>query len=187
MHLKSKISSWFLQVNCWCFMNKRFKNNLFVSLSFLLCFLIDSFPFSLQLNEIKPSLVLLSLIYWNLALPERIGIGFSLSLGILYDFLQGTLFGIYPLIFIVTSYLCQRFFYQIRPMRFFQQSLIIFLLILLIKFFLSIDFDNSIPSHLSLLDKRYIFSASMNAAISAIFWPIIFSVLRRYRRKWIAN
>ena len=103
-------------------MNKRFKNNLLISLSFLLCFLIDSLPFSLQLNEIKPSLLLLSLIYWNLALPERIGIGFSLSLGILYDFLQGTLLGIYPLIFIFTSYLCQRFFYQIRPMRFFQQS-----------------------------------------------------------------
>ena len=168
-------------------MNKRFKNNLLISLSFLLCFLIDSFPFSLQLNEIKPSLVLLSLIYWNLALPERIGIGFSLSLGILYDFLQGTLLGIYPLIFIFTSYLCQRFFYQIRPMRFFQQSLIIFLLFLLIKLYLSIDFEDSIPSHLSLVDKRYIFSAFLNATISAIFWPIIFFVLRLYRRKWIVN
>jgi len=168
-------------------MNKGLRNNLLISFSFFLCLLLDSFSFSVQVNEIKPSLLLLSLIYWNLALPEKIGIGYSLALGFLYDLMQGTLLGIYPLIFIVTSYLSQRFFYQIRPMRFFQQSIIILLLFLVIKFFLSVDFYNTIPSHLSLMDSRYVSLAFLNALSNAISWPIVFFILRNYRRRWIAT
>ncbi len=166
-------------------MSKGLRNNLLISFSFFLCLLLDSLSFSVQINEIKPSLLLLNLIYWNLALPEKIGIGYSLTLGFLYDLTQGTLLGIYPLIFIVTSYLSQRFFYQIRPMRFFQQSIIILFLFLVIKFFLSVDFNNAITSHLSLMDNRYVSLAFLNALSNAISWPIVFFILRNYRRRWI--
>ena len=121
-------------------MNKDFKNYLIISLSFFIFLAIDSFSFSQEVNEIKPSLVLLGLIYWNLALPQKVGVGFSLLLGLLYDFLQGTLLGIYPLIFILTSYVCQSFFNRIRPMRFIQQSTLIFLFILIVKFYLAVSY-----------------------------------------------
>ena len=131
-------------------MSTSLRNNLLISFSFLLCISIDSLSFFFQLNEIKPSLVLLTLIYWNLALPEKIGIGFSIVVGLFYDILQGTLMGLYPFIFVIISYLFQRFFYQIRPMRLIQQSIIIFFLTLIIRFILSIDFSNSETGSLSL-------------------------------------
>jgi len=166
-------------------MNKNLRNNLLISLSFFLCLLVDSFSFSPQINEIKFSLVFLSLIYWNLALPEKVGIGFSIVLGLFYDILQGVLLGIYPFIFVVISYLFQRFFHQIRPMRLIQHSIIIFCLALIVRLALSIDFNNSDPENLSLMDQRYLLLALLNALVNAITWPIVFFGLRYYRRKWI--
>tara|TARA_Y100001949_G_C15893044_1_gene289052 strand:+ start:193 stop:699 length:507 start_codon:yes stop_codon:yes gene_type:complete len=166
-------------------MNKDFKNYLIISLSFFIFLVIDSFSFSHEVNEIKPSLVLLGLIYWNLALPQKVGVGFSLLLGLLYDFLQGTLLGMYPLIFILTSYVCQRFFNRIRPMRFIQQSTLIFLFILIVKFYLAVDFNNSLSRYLSLIDGYYLLLTFCNALASAVIWPVLFYSLRYYRRRWI--
>ena len=166
-------------------MSTSLRNNLLISFSFLLCISIDSLSFFFQLNEIKPSLVLLTLIYWNLALPEKIGIGFSIVVGLFYDILQGALMGLYPFIFVIISYLFQRFFYQIRPMRLLQQSIIIFFLTLSIKFFLSIDFNNSENTSLSLMDINYFSLSLINAFIHSIIWPGVFFGLRFYRRKWI--
>lgn len=166
-------------------MNKGFKNYSLISLSFFIFLAIDSFSFSQEVNEIKPSLVLLGLIYWNLALPQKVGVGFSLLLGLFYDFLQGTLLGMYPLIFILTSYVCQRFFNRIRPMRFIQQSTLIFLFILIIKFSLAVDFNSSLSRYLSLIDSYYLLLTFCNALVSAIIWPVLFYSLRYYRRRWI--
>jgi len=166
-------------------MSTSLRNNLLISFSFFLCISIDSFSFFSQLNEIKPSLLLLTLIYWNLALPEKMGIGFSIVVGLIYDILQGTLMGLYPFIFVIISYLFQRFFYQIRPMRLIQQSIIIFFLTLIVRFFLSIDFNNSETESLSLMDLNYFSLSLINALIHSIVWPVVFFGLRFYRRKWI--
>ena len=166
-------------------MSTSLRNNLLISISILLCISIDSLSFFFQLNEIKPSLVLLTLIYWNLALPEKIGIGFSIVVGLFYDILQGALMGLYPFIFVIISYLFQRFFYQIRPMRLLQQSIIIFFLTLMVRFILSIDFSNSETGSLSLMDLNYFFLSLINALIHSIVWPVVFFGLRFYRRKWI--
>ena len=167
-------------------MSKNLKNNLVICLSFLFFLLVDLLPFPQLVNEIKPSFLILSFIYWNLALPERINLFFAFVFGLISDFLQGTLLGIYPLIFLLISYLCQRFFYQFRPLRFIQQAAIIFLLLLIVKFFLVIDFSNVEIRTLTLADKDYVLSAFSFAFLSSLFWPPLFYILRLYRRKWIS-
>ena len=166
-------------------MNKSIKINLLLYLSFFFCILLDSFSFSYQINNIKPSFVLLSFIYWNLATPEKMNVGHAFLLGLICDFMEGTFLGIYPLIFLFISYICQHYFHQIRPMKFLQQSVIIFLLVISVRFFLSLDFTNSEPDNLTLMDSNLIWLAFLNALISAIFWPIVFILLRLFRRKWI--
>ena len=166
-------------------MSKNLKNNLIICLSLLFFLLVDLSPFPQLVNEIKPSFLILSFIYWNLALPGKINLVFALAFGLISDFLQGTLLGVYPLIFILISYFCQRFFNQFRPLRFIQQGAIIFLLLLIVKFFLVIDFSNVESSTLTLADKNYVLFAFSFAVLSSFFWPPLFYLLRLYRRRWI--
>ena len=150
-------------------------------------FILDSINLSYQFTKIFPSFFILSFIYWNLAIPEKIGIGFPLLVGVFYDFVQGTLIGIFPLIFVFISFLCQRFFYQFRPLKFIQQSIVIFLLFLVIHFLLGIDFENSVPSSITFVDNKYVLLSFSNALVNAITWPFLFFILRYYRRKLISN
>ena len=139
-----------------------------------------------SLNEVRPTFLLLTLIYWNIALPDRIGITSALLFGLLMDFLEGTFLGIYPLVFVISSFLSQRFFYQFRVRRIWQQSLIIFLLAFTLKLLLSFDFIDVQPNLISLSDNLYLVSSLIYALLSSFLWPFIFFSLRYYRRKWIS-
>ena len=116
-------------------MNKDLKNYLLISLSLIFFILLDLISFSQTTDQIKPSFFLLGFIYWNIALPEKMNLYFAFTFGLLMDFMQGTVLGVYPLILILISYLSQRFFYQFRPLKFVQQSFIILLIFLIFRFF----------------------------------------------------
>ena len=115
-------------------MNKDLKNYLLISLSLIFFILLDLISFSQTADQIKPSFFLLSFIYWNIALPEKMNLYFAFTFGLLIDFMQGTVLGVYPLILTLISYLSQRFFYQFRTFKFVQQAFIIFLIFLIFKF-----------------------------------------------------
>ena len=107
-------------------MNKNLKSYSLISISLIFFILIDLISFSQTADQIKPALFLLSFIYWNIALPERMDLSFAFIFGFLMDFIQGAILGFYPLILVFISYLSQRFFYQFRPLKFVQQALVIF-------------------------------------------------------------
>ena len=166
-------------------MQNSLKVHLLIYLSLLIFFTLDIFPLIYKLNNFFPSLFILAFIYWNLALPQKLNLSYPFLMGISYDFLQGTFIGIFPLIFIALSYICQRYFYQFRPLSYVQQSLIILVIFLLIKVFLSISFLLPSPNSLGLVDNNYIKISFLYALINAVTWPFIFFSLRFYRRKWI--
>ena len=107
-------------------MNKNLKSYSLISISLIFFIFLDLISFSQTADQIKPSLFLLSFIYWNIALPEKMNLFFAFIFGFLMDFIQGTVLGLYPLILVFISYLSQRFFYQFRPLKFIQQALVIF-------------------------------------------------------------
>ena len=107
-------------------MDKNLKSYSVISISLIFFILLDLISFSQTLDQIKPALFLLSFIYWNIALPEKMNLFFAFSFGFLMDFIQGTVLGFYPLILVFISYLSQRFFYQFRPLKFLQQTIVIF-------------------------------------------------------------
>ena len=108
-------------------MNKNLKCYSHISISLIFFILLDLISFSQTADQIKPALFILSFIYWNIALPERMNLFFAFSFGFLMDFIQGTVLGLYPLILVFIAYLSQRFFYQFRPLKYIQQALVIFL------------------------------------------------------------
>ena len=137
-------------------MNKDLKNYLLISLSLIFFILLDLISFSQTADQIKPSFFLLSFIYWNMALPEKMNLYFAFTFGLLMDFMQGSVLGVYPLILILISYLSQRFFYQFRPLRMIQQAFIIFLIFLVLRFLIAIDLTNTNSVAFSLADKNYV-------------------------------
>jgi len=166
-------------------MSKPLRDNLFISLSLIIFFIIDLFSFPVYINEIKPSFIILCFIYWNIALPEKIKLPFVLVFGFLLDLINGTLLGIHPLILLIISYFSQRYFYQFRPFTFIQQCLVIFLVFFSIKILLAIDFNNTNPNSLTLANKDYVISFIWYSLLNSLSWPLIFFSLRAYRRRWI--
>jgi len=166
-------------------MHKNLKNLSIISLSLIFFIFLDLISFSQTVDQIKPVLFLLSFIYWSIAVPEKMNLFFVFIFGFLMDFIQGTVLGLYPLILVFISYLSQRFFYQFRPLKFIQQTLVIFLIFLVIRFLIAVDLNDSNPNSLTLADKEYVFMSVVFALLNAIIWPPLVYVHRIYRRKWI--
>ena len=166
-------------------MNKNLKSYSIISISLIFFILLDLISFSQTLDQIKPALFLLSFIYWNLALPERMNLFYAFIFGFLMDFIQGTVLGLYPLILIFIAYLSQSFFYQFRPLKLMQQALAIFLIFLVIRFLLAVDVNDSNPNSLTLADKEYVLISLAFAVINALVWSPLMYVHRIFRRKWI--
>lgn len=166
-------------------MNKNLKNYSLISISLIFFIFLDLISFSQTADQIKPSLFLLSFIYWNIALPEKMNLFFAFIFGFLMDFIQGTVLGLYPLILVFISYLSQRFFYQFRPLKFIQQALVIFFIFIVIRFMIAVDLNDSNPNSLTLADKEYVLISIAFAVLNALIWLPSHYVHRIYRRKWI--
>ena len=83
-------------------MNKSLKNQFWIYLSLSIAMIIDTFFFSEYLLQWKPLLTLLSLIYWNMALPDKVGIKEALLFGLIMDLLSGSVFGLHGLLFVLS-------------------------------------------------------------------------------------
>ena len=166
-------------------MNKSVKDRLLIYLSLLIALIIDSYNFSNIFQFIKPSFVLLVLIYWNMALPDRVGITTALLFGVLVDLLQSSILGLHGLLFVLITYLCHRFFYQFRITPILQQSFLIFILMILFKQILAFDFLDSSVNRTNLSDNSYLINTFYYAILSSISWPFVYYLCRLYRRRWI--
>ena len=93
-------------------MSRDLKNQLLIFLTLFIALYVDTYMFTSNFQMWKPTFVLLTLIYWNMALPDRIGIMAALSFGIFVDLIEGSLFGFHGILFVLITYACQRFFYQ---------------------------------------------------------------------------
>ena len=125
-------------------MSRNLKNQLLIFFTLFIALYIDSYLFLTAGFQIwKPSFVLLTLIYWNMAMPDRVGILAALSFGIFVDLIEGALLGLHGILFILITYACQRFFYQFRVSPLWQQSFILFFLFILYKQVFALDFINT--------------------------------------------
>ena len=158
---------------------------IFIQLSLLLAFLLDVTTVYLAIPEFRPSFFLLVLIYWNLALPERISLAMIIIFGLIYDLFQGALFGVYGIAFLSITYIFQRFFYQFRTLSILQQVILVFLISLFLKIYLAINLEEDRLFSPIIIDYKYMMYVTLHAFINSIIWPVIFISLRAYRRKWI--
>ncbi len=136
--------------------------------SFFEIILRNSIPLFLNIP-----LTLMCLIYWNMALPKSVGLFWAILAGFILDVSQDIILGSNVLIFLISSYLIQRYFHRLRALFRIQQSLIVAAMvfiyqIIFIFFLLNFSFE---------VFKEVIFLTF----ISLITWPIIYGILRFIR------
>jgi len=168
-------------------MSRELKNQLLIFLTLFIALYIDSYLFSSAFQMLKPTFVLLTLIYWNMALPDRIGIMAALSFGIFVDLIEGSLLGLHGVLFVLITYVCQRFFYQFRVSPLWQQSFILFFLFILYKQVFALDLSNTKQDITNLSDISFLFSSFLFALFSALIWSPLYLILRYYRRRWVKS
>ena len=168
-------------------MSRNLKYQLLIFLALFIALYIDTYMFTSYFQMWKPTFVLLTLIYWNMALPDRIGIIAALSFGIFVDLIEGALLGLHCILFILITYVCQRFFYQFRVSPLWQQSFILFFLFILYKQVFALDFMNTNQDLTNLSDSSFFMNSFLFALFSAFIWSALFLTLRYYRRRLVKH
>lgn len=148
-----------------------------ILLSIVATLLLTQLPLPTIIAPYQPEWVILVLIYWSMALPERVGVGIAWFTGLLLDVLRDALLGQYALAFALTVFITLRFYQRIRNFPLRQQVISIFILMLIhtglvvwIKALTGVNVDFSM--------------ALIPALSSSFFWPLIYFVLRNIRRTY---
>jgi rod shape-determining protein MreD len=148
------------------------RTRIFVTLIIAMCLRIAPLPQSLAL--LNPDWVLLTLIYWSLAIPERVGISHAWFFGILTDVLMGRLFGQYALSYSLIIYLCLIWHRQLRQFPLPQQSAFVFACLLISQ--LLFWFENlKAPAQLH-------GSFWLPVLSGTVSWFVVYHVMRFVRR-----
>ena len=111
--------------------------NKFLSITgtILVSFILTVSTFTL--GSFAPDWTQLFLIYWIIAIPMSIGLFSSWIVGILVDVIMGSTLGINALMFIMINYLISMIHHIVRYITIFQQSIIIFIaLVIKVSFIL---------------------------------------------------
>jgi len=145
--------------------------------TFALALVLMILPLPEWIRPYRPQWVTLVLIYWCIALPDRISVGTGFVLGILLDVMTGTLLGHQALGLSLIAYISVQTHQRMRIFPLWQQSLTIMVLLLLERL-LSIwilGIINSQPPDLIYW---------LSPFIGALLWPWIYILLRDLRRRF---
>ena len=106
-------------------LNKQY-NMLSYLITLLLAMCLIILPLPAFLSSVNPDWVLLALIYWVLAIPEKIGVFNAWFVGMFVDILTGRILGLHALSYALISYVCLTFHKRLRQYPIAQQSLFVF-------------------------------------------------------------
>jgi rod shape-determining protein MreD len=148
-----------------------------IALTFAIALGLTVLPLPEWAAPFRPAWVLLVLIYWCLALPNRINIGAGWLAGLCMDVMTGALLGQFALAYAVVAFLAVKLHQQIRVYPLWQQALSIFTLVALAQL-LSVWVLGIIGQS----PNSWLYW--MPSVSSALLWPWLFLILRDTRRKF---
>lgn len=148
----------------------------FIYLSLFVALILTVMPMPQLVKLARPDWVLLVLMYWTMALPQRISVGTAFFSGFIVDVLVGTVLGVNALAFSVVIFIVALHHLKIRNFSIVQQSLLLGLLLALYQLLLFW------LSHF--LTGVYFMPQYLWPVVTGMLvWPWLFWLLRRYRRQ----
>lgn len=145
--------------------------------TFILALMLTMLPLPEWAELFRPEWVAMVLIYWCMALPERIGVGIGWTLGLLLDVVKGTLLGQNALALALVAYLTLRLHQRVRIFPLWQQALFVLILV-------------ALDQMLVLWVKGVIGQPPgswlywLPSLTSTLLWPWVFLILRDLRRQF---
>ncbi len=134
-------------------------------------------PLPRELFVYNPDWVLLFLIYWALAIPERVGVGYAWCTGLLGDALTGRMLGQHALAYSVVVYISVKLHSRLRSYPLYQQGLVIFLLLLVNQLLVFWTQNGKAAGTIGLVYW-------LPSLVGALVWPVVFLTLRSVRRRY---
>lgn len=146
-----------------------------IILTFIIAIMLMLMPLPDWAQAYRPEWLMLVLIYWCMALPNKVGIGIAWILGLCVDVIQGALLGQHAIGFAITAYIAIRFHQRVRNYPLHQQSLFVGMILLP---YMSISLW--ILGILGEDPKSWLYWAPV--VTSVLIWPWIYLVMRAIRR-----
>lgn len=142
---------------------------------FVIAFVLEIMPWPVDLQGLRPTWVVLVLIYWALALPDKVSVGTAFLAGIVWDLILGSILGIHALVLSIAVYFIAKYHLILRNLSLWLQSLLVMAYIALIRFFI---FFIELLLHSAEFNPQEL----LGAVLSGILWPWIFLLMRHIRR-----
>lgn len=152
-------------------------NGIIILLSLLVALIATIIPMPLNIDAFRPDWVLVVLIYWSIALPNRVNVITAWVMGFLLDVLLGSILGIHAAAMALSVYIATVNFQKIRNFSLWQQAIIVGVLAALyhlLVFWLQRFLNDAV----FLPDYLY------PVATSVVLWPWAFLLLRKIRRQF---
>lgn len=146
-----------------------------VWMSLLVAAVLSIIPLPAWLSVARPAWVVMVVMYWILALPNRFGLFFAFIVGLCLDVFLGVIFGLHSLSLTVVAFLMLSLHRRLRMFPWWQQAFIVFVII---SFYQLLNIWIKTAAGLSMPSLWYLLPALTSAAL----WPWIFSILRFLRR-----
>lgn len=147
-----------------------------VLLSFLLALVLTVLPLPTLVNQARPAFVMLTLIYWVLALPHRYGIFSAFAIGLALDVITGKMLGQHALLLSLLAYICIKQYSRVRMFTRPMQAAFVLLLVGL-SLLLQLWIENAVRP-VSIRASYW-----WPALTSGLFWFVWFPFLRHWRRR----
>ena len=145
-------------------------------MTFVIGFVLSAIPLPETIIDWRPCWLAMLLIYWCMALPERVGILSAWLLGLLFDVQQSFILGQHALGFIFLAYVIIKNHKRMRVYPLLQQSLVVCLYLLIFQ---------AIMLLVMLLSGTitYTWFYWLPAFTSMLIWPWLFIFMRDFRRR----
>ena len=148
-----------------------------ILVTFVVALVLAVLPLPQWLLWARPEWLALALIYWTIALPQRVGVLTALSLGVAMDVLEGAVLGQNGFALVVVAVLALLLYQRLRVFSLLQQAGVVFVLIgihqLICQWVQNLEGAGAQTS-LFLLP----------AFTSALLWPVVLHILRALRRHY---
>ncbi len=148
-----------------------------VAATFVVALMLTALPLPDWAAPWRPAWAALVLVYWCMAVPEKIGVMAGWCVGILLDVLTGTLLGQHALALAVTAFAAHKLHRRVRVLPIWQQAISVFGLMLfyqVLVLWVSGVQGQPVP----------LFGYWTSPLISMALWPWLYIILRDLRRRY---
>jgi len=152
------------------------RSRLYILTTFIVALILTIVPVPNWAEQFRPDWVALTLIYWCMATPQRVGVGTGWALGLLLDILYGSLLGSHAMAKTLIAYFTVRLHLQLRMFPRWQQAVAV-LLLLVVNQVLVLWIRGAIGQAPATLSY---WTASI---VGMALWPWLFVILRDVRRR----